>query len=569
MHAKEQTLLQLLEGGKQYQVPLYQRTYSWRREQVEQLWRDTLDQAESVEPSVAGSGHFLGSLVLAPAGTYVGGTSRWVVVDGQQRLTTLTLALCALRDHVRPDDEREADKIHRQLLINEFEEGENRAKILPTQDDRPSFFAILEGDPGEATGTIGDTYRMFRELLIGLDDPENPHSLEGVKQALTGRLDLVAITADTDDNVHRIFESLNNTGMRLTQGDLLRNYLFMLLPTRSQEVYQDVWRPMEKALGVANLETLALVDLMVEGYEKVNRSDTYREQTKRIRAFESDEDAVVADIRRLADRATLLAQVLQPQRAEDPDIAVALQRLADWGGEAPWPLMLVALERLQARTANKEQVLRVASFVESYLVRRMIAGRSSAGVNRILIQVANDVRDSVDLADAVHRALSTPRRFWPTDQQVREAVGTRNFYWSGKASQRLFVLKALELSYGHKETPDWTAAKPTVEHVMPQKPGPEWLNGLTDPDDPDAEPGDAHEAWVHRLGNLTLTSYNSELSSSAFAAKRERYKDSNFQLTRSLAVFQDWGARSDQAAGRSTRRARGQDMARPLGPRAA
>lgn len=540
MHAKEQNLVQLLEGSKQYLVPLYQRTYSWQRTQIDQLWRDALSQAEVLESDQDGPGHFLGSLVLAPSKSVVGGASRWLVVDGQQRLTTLSLALCALRDHVRDEDARIADRIHRQFLINEYLDGAERPKLIPTQSDRAAYYAILEGDPGEAVGNIGDTYRAFRELLIAFDDPEDPYDLVKLERALTHRLDLVAITADADDNVHRIFESLNNTGMRLTQGDLLRNYLFMLLPTQADQVYREVWQPLEKRLGAENLETLAYLDLLVQGYERANRGDTYRGQTERVRPFENDEDAVISDLIRLSQRAESLTPILDPSKETDPKIRSALQRLQDWGGESTWPIMLVAIERFRAETATRDQVLDVALYLESYLVRRMLTGRSAAGVNRALIQIANDIQEQADIADAVRRALSNPRRFWATDDQVREAVATRNFYWSGRGAQRLFILRRIEEADGHKEAIDWQQASPTIEHVMPQTPGPEWLDGLIDPDDQSLPPTDVHAAWVHRLGNLTLTSYNPELSAHPFPQKRERYRDSNFVITRRIADRSTW-----------------------------
>ena len=541
MHAKEQTLQQILEGSKQYLIPLYQRTFSWKREQVEQLWRDALAQADAVTSGVSGPGHFLGSLVLAPTAPVAGGVQRWLVVDGQQRLTTLSLALAALRDHVRAEDPKAADRIHRQLLINEFADGPERFKLLPTQGDRPAFWSIIEGDPGEATGNIGDTYRMIRELLVAFDDPEDPYDVLHLEQAMTGQLDLVAITADADDNVHRIFESLNNTGMQLTQGDLLRNYIFMRLPTQAEKAYRHIWQPMEKTLGTDNLETLAYLDLVVQGYEKANRGDTYRLQTERMQSLGQQEDVVIRDLQRLHTRALALAPVLNPSKATDVSLRNALQRLADWGAEATWPVMLVALERWHAGTADIHQVVQCALYLESFMVRRLLVGRTSAGVNRSMIQVANDIRHEDDIAAAVRRSLSTSRRFWATDDHVREGVATRNFYWSGKGSQRMFILRRLEESLGHKEAIDWAGAKPSIEHIMPQSPGLEWLQDLHDPEFPDSSPAEVHQMWVHRLGNLTLTSYNTELSADPFPVKRDRYGQSHFELTRPLANLPAWG----------------------------
>lgn len=558
MHAKEQTLVQLLEGQKQYVVPLYQRTYSWLRPQLDQLWVDAMSQADVLRDEGDAPGHFLGSLVLAPTKAVVGGPQRWVVVDGQQRLTTLTLALAALRDHVRAESPRIADRIHRQFLVNEYLDGAERPKLVPTQDDRVAFAAVLEGDPGDATGNISDAYRIFREFLIGADDPDDPHDLARLEQALIHRLDLVAITADADDNVHRIFQSLNNTGMRLTQGDLLRNHYFMLLPSQADEVYQSVWRPMEKRLGVANLETLGLLDLLLCGYDKASRGDTYRLQADRIRPFESDEDAVAADVERLARRAESLAVVLDPAREPNPEIRRALLRLQGWGAEATHVVMLAALERLGQGSSTPEQVLAAASYTESYLVRRMLVGRTASGVNRVLAEAAREMLTAPDIAETLRRHLSAPRRGWPNDVVLRSEIQGRNFYWAGKHSQRMFVLRRLEESFPHREPVDWDSSAPTIEHVLPQALTPEWEQVLRDPDDPDLPGAEVHQMWVHRLGNLTVTGYNPELSNLPFTAKRSIYEGSHFEMTRTLAEQDEWGpaqiqARADHLADRAIR----------------
>lgn len=132
------------------------------------------------------------------------------------------------------------------------------------------------------------------------------------------------------------------------QGDLLRNYLFMLLPTQADQVYREVWQPLEKRLGAENLETLAYLDLLVQGYERANRGDTYRGQTERVRPFENDEDAVISDLIRLSQRAESLTPILDPSKETDPKIRSALQRLQDWGGIFTWPIVLVAIERFRA-----------------------------------------------------------------------------------------------------------------------------------------------------------------------------------------------------------------------------
>jgi uncharacterized protein with ParB-like and HNH nuclease domain len=230
MRAHEVSFLDLVQGEKQFQVPLYQRTYSWKdSEQLPQLWRDLREQAEGLASSGDRPGHFIGSIVLAPSpALQAGGVQRWLVVDGQQRLTTLMLALAAIRDHVRAEDAATADRIHRQYLVNEFRQGDDHLRLLPTQADRNAYRALVlnHGPAANRPGTVLDAYQFFRAALVEADDPDDPEDIARIEQVIRAGLSIVEITADRGDNVYRIFESLNNTGLQLRQADLLRNYLF-------------------------------------------------------------------------------------------------------------------------------------------------------------------------------------------------------------------------------------------------------------------------------------------------------------------------------------------------------
>ena len=552
MHAKEMTLEPLLEGQKQYLVPLYQRTYAWQRDQLDRLWTDVLAQADAMRDGTMGPGHFIGSLVLAPAPNVVaGGVARWLVVDGQQRLTTLLLALAALRDHIRDESPQEADRVHRQCLVNEWQSGYDHLKLLPTQTDHPAFEACITGVHKPSGGNVAAAYWFFRERLAAVDDPDDPHDLRRIEQAMRSRLDLVSVTAEHDDNVHRIFESLNDTGMKLTLGDLLRNYLFMLLPTRAEAVYGTVWVPMQDALGTEHVETLAYLDLQLRGRPETRRSDTYQEQQRRFRPIENDEAAVEAEIVELARRAEHLHAILKPETVDDPDVSAGLRRLKDWGTEAVQPILMVLLDRRERGVAAPAETVRALLHLESYLVRRMLCGRTAAGINRAFAQAALHIAAAEDAAEALREFLSQPRRQWPDDEQLAAGIAQLNFYWTGKASQRLFVLRRLEESYGHKELINWEETRVQIEHILPQSPTPEWLDTL----EPDAEPGesttDLHEQLVHRLGNLTLTGYNPDLGNKPFTAKRALLDKSRFSMSREVAEYESWGLQQIEARGQA------------------
>src|ERR1022692_1190481 len=277
--ARETTLQELLEGSKQYQVPLYQRTFSWKKDQLRRLWEDILKLAEDRSGAPALT-HFIGSLVLAPSpANGPAGVQEFLVVDGQQRLTALSLLLCALRDHrAQHEDPEHRERINQLYLINRWKAEQHRLKLLPTQADRAAYLACLDATPQAGGGDpVGAAYRFFRAQLEVADDPDDLADVACIEDAVISGLALVSVTAQAGDNVHRIFESLNNTGLRLTQGDLLRNYLFMRLPARGEAVYQSLWLPLQGMLSSAELELLFWLDL-VRRDPRVKQTDIYTAQ---------------------------------------------------------------------------------------------------------------------------------------------------------------------------------------------------------------------------------------------------------------------------------------------------
>ena len=218
VHAVETNLRKLLEGTKQYQVPLYQRTYSWKADQLRRLWDDLVKLAEDRRDRGQGATHFIGSMVLAPSPS-VGpaGVQEFLVVDGQQRLTTLTLLLAAIRDH-RSETENPShyERVNEKYLLNKWEEDQP-LKLSPTQADRSSYNAcIRRTHQAGSADPVGTAYRFFRARLGDLDDPDDDLDIQRLEEAVISGLSLVAVTAQAGDNVHRIFESLNNTGRSWT-----------------------------------------------------------------------------------------------------------------------------------------------------------------------------------------------------------------------------------------------------------------------------------------------------------------------------------------------------------------
>lgn len=545
MQVSESSWNNLVQGQKQFQVPLYQRQYAWAAPELRQFWADVLDQYDVLTPlegqtlAKPGPSHFLGSMVLAPSPKLTAaGVTAYLVIDGQQRLTTLFLALCALRDEMALSEPKATERINEIHLVNRWEKGTNYYRLLPTQSDRDSFFACVKGESSGQIGAMGAAYRLFRAELTQPGPDGEPLDLARVETVLTGRLQFVAITTDQHDNVHRIFESLNNRGVRLTQADLLRNYVFMLLPTRAEEVYEEVWRPMQESLTPGQLESLVFVDLILHGNPTVKRPDLYRAQQDLLEPIEGNEAAVEAAVRTLAKRAKVFKRIVQPDTEPNPKLREAALRLDRWGATTSYPLLLHCYECWVAQQCTEDELLRALSYVESFLVRRMIVGVPLNNLNRIFSSIVGQLRTDCALDEAVREALSGERRYWPSDRRLREAFRSQAFYYQGRQEQKMLVFQRLNASYGHPEPVDWNKAKLTIEHIMPQTLTDEWRKALAEDG---SDPDEVHESLLHTLGNLTVTASNAKLSNSPFERKKDILAASHLDLNHAVVPENAWG----------------------------
>ncbi len=468
-------------------------------------------------------------------------------------MTTLTLLLMAIRDHrVATEDPVHQARIDQQYLMNIFQNKPYRSKIVPTQTDRDSYEACLLSSPGAGAGDgIGLAYSFFRGQLTTIDDPADPNDIAMVEEAVLFGLALVAVTAQHSDNVYRIFESLNNTGRRLTQGDLLRNYLFMRLPVLGEVVYHEDWLPLQKSLTSDELGLLFWLDLVQED-PKAKQTETYAGQTARLERIK-DEAGIRAEVQRLATLGLLLERILRPALEPDPVVRRGLQRLNAWGTTTVYPLLLHLLQRRQHGSATSEETVSAMRLIESFFVRRLLIGQASKNLNRVLLSAVTEMSTDLPVDEALTLYLSTGRKFWGSDAEVRRAVREQPFYWQGTAAQRSLVLRWLEETYGSNEKVD--PATLTVEHVLPQTPTTEWRRMFAT----DLVEGESleqqYDAVLHTLGNLTLTGYNPSLGNKPFEFKRQRLAATSLLMSQEIAAQEQWRrseilARADNLAER-------------------
>jgi alkylated DNA nucleotide flippase Atl1 len=545
MKAQETSFRTLVQGEKQFQVPLYQRPYSWTKKEVGRLWGDILELADHDESGSGVLQHFVGSVVLAPSPlTSPSSLQAWLVVDGQQRLTTLMLALCALRDHhANIGDAEQAERINDLYLINKWKKGEARYRLLPTTADRAEFLACVDaGVRAGASGNIGDSYGFFRSKIETFDNPDDPTDLVRVERAICELLSIVEITADSEDNVYRIFESLNNTGLSLSQADLLRNYVFMLLPSNGEEVYRKTWLPMQEMLGPERLQDLIYVDLVIDGQRRVRKTDLYGEQRVRLQGRTAGEQSVVDFVEHLSRRASLFLHIIDPAVESDVRVRASLRWLDRWQAEVTHPVVLRGLELREQGVISGDDLANALRYVESFLVRRMLVGKATQGLNRMFAEMLGQMQSELPFADSIHLFLSGPRRHWPTDEAVRVSIASSNFYWGGRSTQRTYVLERLLASFEGKEAVDFDSTRFTIEHVLPQSAHHrEWSEALAVDCEGVETVEEVHAQVVHTVGNLTLTAYNSEMSNDPFSSKRKVLADSALAANRAIAVCERWG----------------------------
>jgi alkylated DNA nucleotide flippase Atl1 len=541
MQVRETTLKELIQGEKQFRTPLWQRQYTWKRLEHEQLWRDILEQYSALGEEGAAttaSGHFLGSFVLSPVATAASGVASYLIVDGQQRLTTLLLILCAIRDAVSVRDPQAVEKYNELYLVNKFQEGHGYYRLSPTQEDRPAFQACVQGSSGAGgVDGVGAAYRFFRSQLELSDLDGEALDLDRLTNVVVERLAIVDITTSAGDNAHRIFQSLNGTGVGLTQADLIRNYMFMLLPTRGEVVYDELWRPMEELIGFENLEALARLVLQREGIE-VTKDDVYRQHQARLDGIAGNEAAVEAEVKTFSVAARHYKRLLDPSSEADEALRASLIWLSRWGAQTSYPVLMLGFDLEDKGLIDHDELRLAASYIESFVVRRQLAGFATNSLSRLFVQIAEQLPRGPGFAARLREELSRERRSWPSDQALREAIRTRSFYYNGRPHQRTMILERLERSFDHPEPVDFDAADLTIEHILPQTLSDDWREHLQSLGQ---DPDEVRDEFVHTLGNLTLTAFNGTLSNNPFDRKKEIYDASHLELNRALAENDAWG----------------------------
>lgn len=532
MKAEQRTFSELVDGQRQLLVPLYQRPYSWTKKQRATLADDVFEKLADLDTT---ENHFLGSVVLAPAtGSSFFGIQRVLVVDGQQRLTSLYIFVLAIRDRLLALGQNDAaDKTNDIYLINRHESGESRPKLLPTQADRSALEHLVDGTSRpQAPSEILNAFDEYSALVRDFDYSQ----LAQLLNVIASRMEIIAISLSPEDNTFRIFESLNDKGLTLTQGDLLRNHVFMMLPTQGELVHRTMWADIEKNIGSHRIEDLAYLDMVLRGLPTLSKKNTYQAQKNRLARRAADENDVVEFVRDLGRRSAYLQNILSPESTPSPAIGSALRRIKRIGNETVHPLALFLLEGHGNGHIGENEVVLSLHYAESFLVRRTLAGLTAAGLNRLFTRMPQELDFAEPVASRVRTILSRPQYRWPNDAELRENARRERLYNLSRNPTLRHVLLGLEESYGHKELGLLNPDALTIEHILPQKPPLSWEAPILTIDGIDPE------MQLHSLGNLTLTGLNQEMGNSTFTKKRQIFQNSKLALNVEIASHHVWGS---------------------------
>lgn len=520
MKASETKLQKIVEGTNQYVVPLYQRQYSWESKQWTVLWDDLVELCEEENPRT----HFIGSIVTAPTQSVPEGVAKYLLIDGQQRLTTVFILLAALRDKAKQLQlESLAPEIEQTLLRNMFKQGNDTYKLLPTQADRSAFIRIMCGEDVE-DGLIAAAYRFFGKKLRAADSI----FLEKLKRVIVNHLIVVSIVLESDDNPHLIFESLNAKGLPLSQADLIRNYFFMRIHVDEQDrLYLEFWKPMQQRLG-DNLTECIRHFLMKDG-ALVKQGEVYF--ALKDRAEQKTPNEVLAYLAELAEYAGYYAKLVHPQDEPSANLRDRMRRLNRIEVTVAYPFLLNVYRDYAKGEMSESGFALVLDALENFMIRRWVCSVPTYGLNKVFPPLYAQAKLSGDFLAGLKEVLATKN--YPRDVEFQTRLVTAKLYAPGeRVAKTKLILDRLEESFDHQEPV--VLEELTIEHVMPQQLTSEWQSNLGD----DWEA--IHELLLHTLGNLTLTGYNSPLSNDPFAQKRQILLNSHLELNRCFENLSEW-----------------------------
>ncbi|UOS47425.1 DUF262 and DUF1524 domain-containing protein [Helicobacter pylori] len=530
MEADATTLLNFIKDNQKNQlvIPIYQRLYSWEKEQCKQLWDDII----KIGGDDKMDGHFIGS-ILYVLDRITHSNNALLIIDGQQRLTTITLLLTALRNYLNDEDEFlekfSHQKIQNRYLINSDEKGDKKFKLILSEPDRDTLLSLIDENkrkPSEPSLKIVENFKLFEEWIR-----KNTDKLETIFKGLD-KLMVIEISLERGkDNPQLIFESMNSKGMELTQTDLIRNYILMGLEPEKQEIfYKKYWRAMEEDFK----QDETLFNQFVRHYLTIktkilNINKVY----VAFKDYRQKEGIGIEDLLKdLQKYCGYFCRIVFKKEA-DKDLNKALGFLVDLEMDVIYPLLLELYSDYSDGVLSKADFRRSIALIESYIFRRAVCGLGTNSLNKVFPSFTKHIQKNEYFKSLkAHFGYLTEKQRFPNNDEFKDCFITIDFYKFQKNEyffERLENFDREERVYTHEYT---------TEHIMPQKLTEEWEKDLGE------NFQEIHDKYLHTIGNLTLTGYNPEYSNKSFQEKQgmeKGFKDSPLRLNQGLRKLESFG----------------------------
>ena len=540
MEAKQSSIAYFMrQPDTQFTIPVYQRNYDWRNEQCKQLLADILTAGNAPETAT----HFVGSVVYLQ--TNITSTPHILtIIDGQQRLTTLTLLWLALHRRAKEQGNHQlATKIERQYIINEFLDGDEKVKLRPIKKDDKALHWLMKND-----GTPWEFgYSRLIENFLYFYESITPERIEFVSAGMN-RLVFIEIALERGkDDPQRIFQSLNSTGLDLSQADLIRNLILMDLPHKIQlELYENYWEKIEISTQQSTRKESKLSEFMRDfltfKFREIPNLDRVFETFKQKYSGKTLDELkeLLGEIRTFS---SYYNRFINPGVETDSDIEEHLRLIAKIPITVSYPFLLEVYHDYATHKIGKQECIAVLELVQSYAWRRFMCDLPTNALNKVFTTLYKDVNyDNYLGAFELSLIRRQGKHRFPTDDEIMREIGVKDMY-NIRPSNRLYFLERLE-NYGHRiKTNVENNEDVTIEHIFPQKPTRAWEIAL-------GAEFDTMKSLVNTAANLTFSAFNSSLSNRPFPEKRDLpekgYKASILRLDKMLAKFTAWNPTSLQ-----------------------
>lgn len=531
MDARKANIYKFLSGDKQYIIPVYQRIYSWEIEECKRLWFDIVDMQKKNK-----NGHFVGSIVSITENDSPSDMSKFTIIDGQQRITTLMLLLLALRDYAfihREEKSINWKKINNSFLKNPDEDDDSQYKLLLTETDKDILISLIEKRPIDENlnSRLISNYNYFFSNIKNMD-----LSLQDIYEAI-GKLQIVNINLDrTSDEPQVIFESLNSTGKELSESDLIRNFVLMGLDNKQQkDIYKNIWRPMEQLFRYEK-QTL-LMDRFFRDYltmklARIPKLDKIYEEFKMYNnncEFSTLED-LCKDLYMYARYYTNMIF----EQGTNKNLINLYKEIKYLKMEVAFPFLLKIHYDFERNLINEDELVSIIKLCISYVFRRNICDIPTNSLNKTFATLKNEINvdDYINSIKAFF-ILKDDYKIFPNDEKFSSALKVKDIY---HMRIRNYILSSLE-NFNNKAPIN--IENYTIEHIMPQTKN---LSNVWK-----KELGKNYETvqkkYLHTIGNLTLTAYNSEMSNKSFSEKMEMnggFKESALRLNSYVVKQNEW-----------------------------